>query len=173
MKYIWILFLFGALSQAAGLGHTMGAGEKSRHYGSPAISEKPGHTMRFPSIWFYYNSSQIDSISYSQELLLEGKDMLTFMVDVMKENPKIVVELSAHCSTNEKYQDELSLLRAETIRLELMKRGSDGSRLIAKGYSAHRLLVSLDMIRKAKTKEEREALHRQNRRCVFKILSWE
>jgi hypothetical protein len=47
------------------------------------------------------------------------------------------------------------------------------ARIVPKGYGELKLLIKDDVIAKAKTKEEKEALHAKNRRTVFKILNWD
>ena len=47
------------------------------------------------------------------------------------------------------------------------------ARLKSKGWGEAKLLIKDDVIEKAKTKEEKEALHQKNRRTVFRIVSWD
>jgi hypothetical protein len=44
---------------------------------------------------------------------------------------------------------------------------------MSKGWGEKKLLVKDDVINKAKTKEEKEALHAKNRRTVFRIVNWD
>ena len=42
-----------------------------------------------------------------------------------------------------------------------------------KGWGEKKVLIKDDVIAKAKTKEEKEALHQKNRRTVFRIVNWD
>jgi hypothetical protein len=53
------------------------------------------------------------------------------------------------------------------------EKGINTARLQAKGYGKTQLLITDDVIAKAKTKEEKEALHALNRRTAFRILNWD
>jgi peptidoglycan-associated lipoprotein len=112
----------------------------------------------------------------SAELLPQSKDSLAFLYQTLADNPSIVVELNSHTDSRgdaAKNQD-LSQRRAQSCVDYLVKeKGINPARLQAKGYGKTQLLISDDVIAKAKTKEEKEALHALNRRTAFRILNWD
>jgi hypothetical protein len=133
----------------------------------------------FPGLRFKINSSAYDTTyeDFKYGIARDSascypENTVLWIVKMLKENPEIIIELSAHSSSNEKFQDELSILRAEKVRLDFIRYGINEKRLIAKGYGIKKLKISDAQIKKAKTKEEKEALQSINRRCVFKIISW-
>jgi len=112
----------------------------------------------------------------SAELLPASKDSLLFLYNIMKDNPTIVVELNSHTDSRGKAaaNQTLSAARAQACVDFLVKeKGIPAERLKAKGYGATQLLISDAEIKKAKTKQEQEALHQKNRRTSFKILSFD
>ena len=80
---------------------------------------------RMPIIYFSRNS-----------FWLEEKDMadIKFLFDVMKENPNIVVQISANGGFDEENPKELSFNRAKTVVDLLIKKGIDKDRLVPFGY---------------------------------------
>lgn len=136
------------------------------------------HCETLPRILFKLNSTEMitdysAAIFYSDTASYSVETEIKYLGKILKDNPTIVMELSAHCSSNEKCVEQLSLQRAEKVKEELIKLGINSKRLISKGYGLKKLKVQNSEIKKAKTKEEKEALHAVNRRCVFKILSWD
>jgi peptidoglycan-associated lipoprotein len=106
----------------------------------------------------------------------ESKDSLNFLFDIMKNNPSTVVELSSHTDSRGKAVSNMTLstARAQSCVDYLVKdKGINPDRLKAKGYGANMLLIKDDVIAKAKTKQEKEALHEVNRRTDFSILNWD
>jgi len=112
----------------------------------------------------------------SWELTPEAKDSLMYLYNILKDNPTIIVELNSHTDSrgdNAKNQ-ELSQKRAQSCVDFLVKeKGIPAERLTAKGYGETQLIVTDDVIAKAKSKEEKEALHAKNRRTSFRILSFD
>jgi peptidoglycan-associated lipoprotein len=112
----------------------------------------------------------------SAELKPESKDSLNYLYNILKENPSIVVELNAHTDSRGSDADnmKLSQARAQSCVDYLVKeKGINEKRLQAKGYGETRPIVTEDVIKKAKTKEEQEALHQKNRRTAFSIKSFD
>jgi peptidoglycan-associated lipoprotein len=110
------------------------------------------------------------------DLLPSSKDSLNYLYDIMKDNPTTVVELNSHTDTRGSAASNMTLstARAQSCVNYLVKeKGINEKRLIAKGYGATQPLISDNVIKKAKTKEEQEALHQKNRRTSFKILSFD
>jgi hypothetical protein len=85
------------------------------------------------------------------------------IVTMLKENPNLTVEISAHTDErgNNAYNNSLSQRRAQSVVNYLVEKGIDKKRLVAKGYGKTNPLV-----KDAVTEEE----HQINRRTAFKIL---
>ena len=112
----------------------------------------------------------------SAELLPNSKDSLNYLYNILKDNPSITVELNAHTDSrgSDAENQKLSQARAQSCVDYLVKEKSvNPKRLVAKGYGETQLLVTDDVIKKAKTKEEQEALHQKNRRTSFRVLSFD
>ena len=146
-----------------------------RSYHSEALAEAR-YEIRLPSIHFKYNSTAYDTLEaktvYDSAYQIPAV-AVNWLARILKENPSIIIELSAHCSMDETNPDQLSQQRAEKVRTDLIKAGIAEGRLVAKGYGTLKLLVKPEIIDKAKTKKEKQALHAKNRRCIFRILSWD
>lgn len=109
-------------------------------------------------------------------LLPESKDSLNYLYQIMVDNPSIVVELNSHTDSRGDAASNMTLsaARAQSCVDYLVKeKGINEKRLVAKGYGKTQLLISDDVIKKAASKEEQEALHAKNRRTSFKILSFD
>jgi outer membrane protein OmpA-like peptidoglycan-associated protein/tetratricopeptide (TPR) repeat protein len=86
------------------------------------------------------------------------------LVDLLKDNPKLIIEISSHTDdvgTNE-YNQKLSQARAESVVNYLIGHGIDKSRLIAKGYGEGKPIAPNT------TPEGRQ----KNRRTEFKIIGY-
>jgi OmpA-OmpF porin, OOP family len=68
------------------------------------------------------------------------------VVTVLKENPTLKIEIEGHTDNvgKEKYNEKLSMKRAEVVKEFLEKRGIDKGRLIAKGYGFSKPIASND-----------------------------
>ena len=93
----------------------------------------------------------------------ESKLELDKLVELLKKNPNLVVEINAHTDErgSDEYNMKLSQARAESVVSYLIEKGISSDRLIPKGYGKTRPVVP-----KAKTEEE----HQLNRRTSFRIL---
>lgn len=112
----------------------------------------------------------------SADLLPESKDSLNFLYQTLIENPTIVCQLNAHTDSrgDAKKNMDLSQRRAEScVRYLVDEKKIPAARLSAKGFGKTQLLVSDAEIAKAKTREEKEALHALNRRTNFSILNFD
>ncbi|MGZ4038758.1 MAG: OmpA family protein, partial [Bacteroidia bacterium] len=123
--------------------------------------------IRFPAVLYELGKA---------DLKPESKDSLNFLYQTLIDNPTIVIQLSAH--TDSRGSDaknlELSQRRAQScVDYLANEKKIPLARLQAKGFGETKLLVKDDVIAKAKTKEEKEALHAKNRRTVFSIVSWD
>ena len=111
----------------------------------------------------------------SAELLPESKDSLNYLFNILKDNPTIICELSAHTDNQGKAASNFTLseARAQSCVDYLVKeKNIAAARLVAKGFGQTKLLVNDDLIKAAKSKEEKDALHQKNRRTEFKVLNF-
>ncbi|MFN6037000.1 MAG: OmpA family protein, partial [Bacteroidota bacterium] len=123
--------------------------------------------IHFPEVLFDLNK---------WDLRPESKDSLNYLYKVLVDNPTIVIELSAHTDSRDAtvYNDTLSNNRARSCYFYLVnEKKIKPARIKPKGYGERKLLITDAEINKAKSKEEKEALHQKNRRTVFKVLSWD
>lgn len=134
------------------------------------------HCGEAPKILFYKNSlkSCNDSINRVNSLYnFTFNDACDFIYETLIGNPTIVIEISGHASLQEKNPDELALYRAQQIKEILVAKGINRRRIETKGWGNQKLLVKDDVIKKAKSKIEKNALHAKNQRVVFRILNWD
>ena len=70
------------------------------------------------------------------DLRPQYQDSLMLLVNILRDNPAIVIELASHTDSraSTEYNDTLSLKRAETVVTFLTEKGVNRARLIAKGY---------------------------------------
>jgi outer membrane protein OmpA-like peptidoglycan-associated protein len=89
------------------------------------------------------------------------------LVQTLKDNPLIKIELSSHTDSRQthSYNQLLSQLRAEAAVTYIVSKGITQDRLIARGYGENRLLN-----RCADKDTCSEAEHQLNRRTEFKLL---
>jgi peptidoglycan-associated lipoprotein len=106
---------------------------------------------------------------------LNSEDSLATLLKTLNDNPTMIIELSAHTDSrgSDKHNLDLSQARAQTCVDWLIAKGIPKERLMAKGWGEKKLKISDAQIAKAKTKQEKEALHAVNRRTVFKVISWD
>ncbi|MFN3403199.1 MAG: OmpA family protein [Cytophagaceae bacterium] len=95
-------------------------------------------------------------------LRAESYDELKKLVTLMKENPKMVVEIAGHTDNigSTTYNKLLSYKRAESVMNYLIKQGIERSRLTAKGYGEEKPLA---------TNDDEEEGRELNRRTEFVI----
>jgi peptidoglycan-associated lipoprotein len=118
---------------------------------------------------------------------VNSKDSLNFLFDIMKNNPKLVVQLEAHTDARgaDKDNQTLSQARAQACVDYLVKeKGIDPKRIVAvgKGETEPRILkrdmgafkkgeeLTEAYINKLASKDQQEAAHQLNRRTVFRVL---
>jgi len=85
------------------------------------------HDFSVSDIYYDYNKS---------DLRPESIPALDSLVNFMKDNPSLSVEIYSYCDSkgNDKYNDELSQKRAQSVLDYLDKNGVDKGRMIAKGF---------------------------------------
>lgn len=122
------------------------------------IPTKKGESVVFENIYYRTNSAIIEQGAAAE---------LDQLVEAMKTNPKMRVQLSAHTDAigNEIYNQILSDQRAESAKRYLTKRGIRSSRIVALGFGESRIRNHCKEGVKC-SKEE----HRFNRRTDVKIL---
>lgn len=118
-----------------------------------------------------------------------SRDALDRLTKMLKENPNVTIELSAHCDYrgNAEYNLRLSQRRAESVVKYLTEHGIESDRLTAKGYGKEMPKVvnkkltetypflhendtlSVPYIMKLKP-EEQEVCNALNRRTEFRVL---
>ncbi|OFX53185.1 MAG: hypothetical protein A2046_06310 [Bacteroidetes bacterium GWA2_30_7] len=125
------------------------------------------------------------------DLRPESMISLDMLVDILNDNPNIVIEIRSHTDfrNDDASNLELSQKRAQSVVNYLIEKGIDAQRLVAKGYgesvpntatskdaSRYKFLKANDVlteefIKGLATVEEQEAAHQINRRTEFKVLS--
>jgi len=124
------------------------------------------------------------------ELKPQYQDSLQGLIQTLRDNPNIVVELAAHTDARDSHErnDVLSQRRAQSVVDYLIIRGIEAGRLVAKGYGERvPLTVKKDVTRDGFTfaegttfdeeyiesltnNQEKEAAHQLNRRTEFRVL---
>lgn len=123
--------------------------------------------LRLPEIQYEYAKA---------DLLPASKDSLNYLYNILVDNPAIKVELNAHTDTrgDDKTNLDLSQRRAQSCVDYLVKeKGINPARLTARGLGETKPIISDDMIKKAGTEQEKEALHQKNRRTEFKVTGFD
>ncbi|WP_235925528.1 OmpA family protein [Pontibacter burrus] len=107
---------------------------------------------------------ELDKAEITQQAALE----LDKLVETLKDNPHIRIELSSHTDSrhSHRYNEMLSELRAKSAVDYLISRGIERQRLEAKGYGETQLVNQC-----ADGVTCPEELHQENRRTEFKILA--
>lgn len=94
------------------------------------------------------------------------------LVQCMKDNPDIVVEIGSHtdCRATIEYNEALSDRRAKAARAYVIKKGIAASRINGRGYGESRLLKNCPC-EPTNDSDCSEELHQLNRRTEFRIVS--
>jgi len=120
-----------------------------------ANSYKKGQIIRINDIYFEHDSS-----SFNQQSLLA----LDEVIDFLKRNDNIVIEVGGHTSTvpSQIYCDELSSKRAKAVATHVAKNGISTKRIYYKGYGKRKPIIPND-------RKDMEA-RKKNQRVELKIL---
>ncbi len=138
--------------------------------------------IRFPQVLYALGKANLlvdptgKDPSNDTHVPLNSMDSLNFLYQTLIDNPTIVIELQAHTDSrgNNKANQKLSEERAKSCVDYLnIEKKIPLERLKSKGWGEEKLLIKDAVINKAKTKEEKNALHQKNRRTVFRIVSWD
>jgi outer membrane protein OmpA-like peptidoglycan-associated protein len=124
---------------------------------------KVGESIVLRNIFF-----DLDKYSLKPESKLE----LDRLLELMENNPTLVIEISGHTDTqgSDTYNQRLSEDRAKAVVDYLVAYGIPRERMEHKGYGESRPQISDAEIAKMKSKTQRDEAHAQNRRTEFKIL---
>ncbi|WP_349315847.1 OmpA family protein [Chitinophaga sp. MM2321] len=114
----------------------------------------------------------LDNIYYDfgkATLRPESQMVLDTVVDMLNDNPKITIEMSAHTDSvgSVKFNDQLSQERAQSCVDYLISKGISSERLIAKGYGKSHPIAPNSLPNHKDNPEGRQ----MNRRTEFKVLS--
>ncbi len=146
-----------------------------------SIAPIPVTAIELPEILYEFDS---------WELQTQFKDSLNGLVQTMRNNPNIVIELASHTDSRgtHGYNDTLSLRRARAVVEYLMEQGIEPERLEAVGYgkrSPRRIEsgieregfvfeegteLSEDYIDTLPSEEHQDAAHQLNRRTEFRVI---
>ena len=160
---------------------TVGIGESTNFKKEFSLSIVPEGDIKFPAVLYALGKAELlvdptgtDKANDTHKPL-NSKDSLNSLYKTLIDNPTIIIELSAHTDSrgDNKSNEKLSQARAQSCVDYLISKGIPTERMKAVGYGERKLKISDAQIAKAKTKEEKEALHQINRRTVFKIISWD
>ena len=100
----------------------------------------------------------------------ESRERLVKVIEIMKANPGMVIEIGTHTDIrgNDEYNRELSQKRADAAKAFMIENGIADSRVVAKGYGESQPIV------KCETEEScSEEDHEWNRRCELEVVKWE
>lgn len=124
---------------------------------APAPDVPKPVTLVLPAVYYDFDKANIRPDAAS------GLDQV---VQALKENPDVKVELGAHCDCrgSDAYNMALSQRRAQSAFNYLVSKGIGKSRLTVKGYGETQLINGC-----SDGKQCTEAQHQQNRRTEFKI----
>lgn len=112
-----------------------------------------GEAIRLNNIFFEFNKADLMSESFNE---------LDRLYEILKDNPKISIEIGGHTDDqgSEQYNQKLSESRAQSVINYLIEKGINKSRLTAVGYGKAAPVVPNDS-------DENRAY---NRRVEFKVL---
>ncbi len=144
---------FFAVSENLNLDSLVKAGYKEIHKDLYLVPIEIGQVVRLNNVFFDFDKSFLRPESFVE---------LDRVVKLMKENPTIEIEMSAHTDSrgSDDYNYRLSDDRARSVREYILSKGIPASRIISQGYGETRPEVPND------TDENRQL----NRRVEFKIL---
>lgn len=103
----------------------------------PIVELKEGTKLSLKHIYFQTNSSDLNSASTTE---------LDQIVYLMKQNPEVVIEISAHTDDvgSDAYNDNLSQKRAHSVTQYLVSKGIPVKQLVSVGYGKRKPIVPND-----------------------------
>jgi outer membrane protein OmpA-like peptidoglycan-associated protein len=137
------------------------ADEEAESLANPALCLNPvPKAMVLENVYYEYNKASLQPASYPS---------LDKLVEMLQQNPNMIIELGAHTDNigSEKYNLKLSEARAKSVVAYLISKGIDATRLQAKGYGATQPIAPNSNEDGSDNPEGRQ----KNRRTEFKVLS--
>lgn len=121
------------------------------------VEMKIDKVIEFHNIYFDYGKADLTKASVS---------VLDKIVQIMNENEKMVIELSAHtdCQSSAEFNLNLSQKRANSAKNYIILQGISMDRIVAKGYGKTHLIAHCECLKCS------EQEHAKNRRIEVKIL---
>lgn len=118
----------------------------------------------------------IEGIEYDLDkatLRPKSMEILDRIIELMKLNGNLAIELNAHTDTrgSDAHNMALSQARAQSCVDYMISKGIAKERLIAKGYGETKPLISDAEIAKLATEDEKESAHQKNRRTAFRVIA--
>ena len=134
------------------------------HRDIPLLADQVGGTVTLENVFFDLDSYNLRSESYIE---------LDKLVQYLKDNPALKIELQGHTDTqgDDAHNMELSHNRAKSVYEYLISKGVTKERLSYKGYGETEPVVSDAEIAAMKTDKEKKDAHQKNRRTVYKITA--
>lgn len=119
----------------------------------------PEEAIRLDNVYYDFNKATLRPESYPS---------LDTLVQVLNENPTILIELAAHTDSKgtDEYNQDLSQARAKSVVDYLISKGIDRGRLLAKGYGETMPVADNENADGTDNPEGRQ----QNRRTEFKVI---
>jgi outer membrane protein OmpA-like peptidoglycan-associated protein len=114
---------------------------------------KVGDKLKLPNLNFY---------NYSDVVLPQSEKTLWVLLDIMRANPELRIEIQGHICCEVAETDEISLKRAQAIYNFLIRGGIEKSRLSYRSFASTRPIYPLP--------EKSEAERIANRRVEIEIL---
>ncbi|MBO9573549.1 MAG: OmpA family protein, partial [Chitinophagaceae bacterium] len=144
---------FFAISENLNLDSLVKAGYKEIHKDLYLAPIEIGSVVRLNNVFFDFDKWDLRPESYIE---------LNRVVTLLKENPAIEIEMSAHTDSygSDEYNYKLSDERARSVREYIISQGINARRIISQGYGETKPVAPND------TDDNRQL----NRRVEFKIL---
>lgn len=144
---------FFAISENLNLDSMVQAGYKEIHKDLYLVPIEIGSVVRLNNVFFDFDKWDLRPESFVE---------LDRVVKLLKENPAIEIEMSAHTDSrgSDDYNFKLSDNRAKSVREYILSKGIAENRIISQGYGETKPVVDND------TDDNRQL----NRRVEFKIL---
>ena len=174
------------------LGTCKGFLNHQEHLRVDSVDESTEYVLQFP-LASITAPVMIDNIFYDFDkatLRPESKEALDKLVTLLKENPNVTIELSAHCDYKgpEEYNKRLSQRRAESVVAYLTEHGIESDRLTPMGYGKDKPktirkkltekypflkendVLTEEFIKTLEDEEQQEQCNQLNRRTEFIVL---
>ena len=174
------------------LGTCKGFLNHQEHLRVDSVDESTEYVLQFP-LASITAPVMIDNIFYDFDkatLRPESKEAIDKLVTLLKENPNVTIELSAHCDYKgpAEYNKRLSQRRAETVVEYLVEHGIESDRLTPMGYGKEKPktirkkltekfpflkendVLTEEFIKTLEDEEQQEQCNQLNRRTEFIVL---